>query len=255
MARVNIELEDEADSITQLEEKAERELHIKGPKDYQGVEDIANRLCTSYLCNYLDASNIGLSRGKTYSKEELREKLRILPKFDKFYDLIIKILSEDKIIKTTGNVIEILKEKEEIPDQRKLKDEFEKKYPEFNSLLRLLEHCVSNYPKALSGEIEAISVLYPEGRSELIENFYSTMEKYRYDRVYQTILQELVAGILRASRHQPIRILEVGGGNGILTESLLPALKGQNVEYYFTDIGKSFVLAAEKGRPRPVLIS
>jgi amino acid adenylation domain-containing protein len=245
-ARVNIELEEQADSITQLEEKAERELNIKGPKDYQGVEEIANRLCTSYLCGYLESGNVGLIRGKIYSREELREKLGILPRFGKLYDLIIKFLSEDEILKVEGDTIEILKAKEDIPDQRKLKDEFVRKYPEFSSLLNLLEHCVSNYPKALSGEIEAISVLYPEGRSDLIENFYSSMENYRHDRVYQTILKELVAGILRGSPQKTIRILEVGGGNGILTESLLPTLKGRNVEYYFTDIGKVFALAAEK---------
>src|SRR6185436_881701 len=55
--------------------------------------------------------------------------------------------------------------------------------------------------------------------------------------------------LLRAARERqpdrPLRILEVGAGHGTLTRQILPVLAG-GAEYWFTDVGRAFVLAAEQ---------
>jgi SAM-dependent methyltransferase/acyl carrier protein len=54
------------------------------------------------------------------------------------------------------------------------------------------------------------------------------------------MLQEAV----RNAAGRRLRILEIGGGHGVLTGEILPVLAEANVEYYFTDLGRGFVVAA-----------
>ena len=60
------------------------------------------------------------------------------------------------------------------------------------------------------------------------------------------MLGEVVSHFVASSPGRKIRILEVGGGSGELTLALLSRLRGTRVEYWFTDIGKSFVIEAER---------
>ena len=53
-------------------------------------------------------------------------------------------------------------------------------------------------------------------------------------------------GLLIESPGKKIRILEVGIGDGILTRSIVPKLAHENVGTDATDLGRSFVLSAEK---------
>src|SRR4030095_13582098 len=64
--------------------------------------------------------------------------------------------------------------------------------------------------------------------------------------IYQMLAREIVSIAARKSQHKKLRILEVGAGNGMLTEVVLRALENQNVEYHFTDLGRSFIINAEK---------
>jgi 2-polyprenyl-3-methyl-5-hydroxy-6-metoxy-1,4-benzoquinol methylase len=43
------------------------------------------------------------------------------------------------------------------------------------------------------------------------------------------------------NKKRKLRILEIGGGNGLLTREIVPFINNENVEYYFTDITEIFV--------------
>jgi SAM-dependent methyltransferase/acyl carrier protein len=67
--------------------------------------------------------------------------------------------------------------------------------------------------------------------------------------------EEYCNGIIRASLEQVVkllppdvnlRILEIGGGNGIATEVLLPILPSKQTNYTFTDVGGLFLQLAEQ---------
>lgn len=65
------------------------------------------------------------------------------------------------------------------------------------------------------------------------------------------LLVEALARAAGAARRagRPFRVLEAGAGQGLLTQHLFPALEaaaGEGLEYVFTDLGRSFVLAAER---------
>ena len=65
-------------------------------------------------------------------------------------------------------------------------------------------------------------------------------------QVYMALARDVVVDIVKRSQGRKIRILEVGGGHGRLTWPLVEQLRGENVEYHFTDIGRSFLHITER---------
>jgi acyl carrier protein/ubiquinone/menaquinone biosynthesis C-methylase UbiE/NAD(P)-dependent dehydrogenase (short-subunit alcohol dehydrogenase family) len=110
-------------------------------------------------------------------------------------------------------------------------------------MFSILERCAGSYKEALSGRIEAISVLYPEGGSSLMDSAVSDTVRHTRHDTYIKLLAETVARL--SARPGGARILEFGGGSGVIARELAPLLAGRNVEYHFTDISRSFTVAAQ----------
>jgi len=232
----------EADDVNRLEAELEAKLGVRGLESYEGLEEAINRLCSCYVYSYLSSNSVEAGAGKRYGVEELKRALRILPKFERFYDFMIRILEKDGIVEVRDGRIEFLMGQAEVGELEALKREMHENYPEFKGLFRLLDHCVSNYSKALTGKIPAISVLYPEGSAGFLEEIEKDTAQYSNEQFCFVLLGEIVSSIVRKSPGEKLRILEIGGGTGRLTHVVATALKGQNVEYYFTDLGKLFVM-------------
>lgn len=115
-------------------------------------------------------------------------------------------------------------------------------------LSALLEHCAAHLPEVLAGRLDGLAVLYPGGSPELLERATRTAGSDDAGDPAQRLLAELLAGraaeVARAGGR--LRVLEVGAGHGLLTRRLLPALAGRPVDYHVTDLGRSFVLRAER---------
>jgi 2-polyprenyl-3-methyl-5-hydroxy-6-metoxy-1,4-benzoquinol methylase len=61
------------------------------------------------------------------------------------------------------------------------------------------------------------------------------------------LIQTAVARAIESLPDQRVlRVLEVGGGTGSLTRSILPALPADRTEYLFTDVGPAFLAAAKQ---------
>ena len=89
-------------------------------------------------------------------------------------------------------------------------------------------------------------MLYPDG--ELIPRH--SEDANISAPLYIDLLGEIISRVVQISFARRLRILEAGAGNGELTSVLVESLKGFNVEYYATDIGKSFVMKLEKEAAR-----
>jgi len=239
-----INLEEETDFFTIEEEKIKQQLGIRGVEEYQGLEKTIAELCTSYILDYFRIKNICTEIGNTYGFEDLKTRLKILPKFTVFYEFFVGVLKKDKIIEVRGDQIEFIKD---VNNPAQLLTEAQKEYPEFNGTINLLGYCANHYSKALSGEIEAIGVLYPEGIHIETRDDYRNPLEHRQTDIYISLLKEFILRILHLSPlKRTFRILEIGGGQGIFTRVIAPLLKDKDVEYYFTDLGNYFVLNAKR---------
>ncbi|MDM8560645.1 SDR family NAD(P)-dependent oxidoreductase [Candidatus Parabeggiatoa sp. HSG14] len=234
----------EVNFVNEVEARLEKTLAIKGLAYHEGLQQSLDNLCTSFIYSYYFSKTIALSKGEHYKKAELKTALGIMPQFEKFYNFFLNVLAEDNFVKVEGEHIEFLNV-EQVKEPAILKKEFYQKFPQFQGIVNILEHCTTHYGKALSGEIVPINVLYPDGTPGgiLAQNADKTAE-YANDKLYMTLLGEILSAI--ADKGRTLKILEVGGGTGGLTHYVLEALKNYKVEYHFTDLGKSFVRNAEK---------
>ncbi|EDV5273673.1 SDR family NAD(P)-dependent oxidoreductase [Salmonella enterica subsp. enterica serovar Mbandaka] len=101
----------------------------------------------------------------------------------------------------------------------------------------------------MSGAIEPVAVIFPEGASSGVEVLY---QDFSFGRYFNQIAAGVVADLVRSRGEPgeplpPYRVLEVGGGTGGTTAWVLPALSSQpDVHYVFTDISPIFTRRAEQ---------
>lgn len=176
--------------------------------------------------------------------------MRILPAFVKFLDFFLQVLHEDGVVRCEGDRVEVLRG----PEQVELLDSAaaNAELPGFEPTISFIEHCVRNFPAALSGDVDAVGVLFPDGDSTRLEQAFRTLLDASNYRVYAELTGRLLAELADAVPGRPLRVLEVGGGNGQLTRIVAAALRGREVEYCFTDLGGSFVRRARGGPPGAV---
>ncbi|MBY9077397.1 methyltransferase [Paenibacillus sp. HN-1] len=221
-------------------------FQIKGIKQHHGLEELSNKLCSSYVYSFIKRNALHLAKGSQFDKDDLFRINGIIPDFRKLYDAMLNMLVDDGIAELDGNLVTFLKNAEEVEDAASLKEKALTMYPDFSGFFKLLDYCIGHYPDALTGKMGAIQVLYPEGKPVISEEKYKVAIEHSYSRLYCTLLKDIILKLVeQAPKSKTFRILEVGGGNGILTQVVAPALEDYNVEYFFTDIGSYFISQAK----------
>jgi acyl transferase domain-containing protein/2-polyprenyl-3-methyl-5-hydroxy-6-metoxy-1,4-benzoquinol methylase/acyl carrier protein len=247
---ITLDLKAETDYFAQVEQELRQKLWTRAISSSDGLEPLLDQLCASYIHSYFENGGIDVGEGRSYTRDELKRRLRILPKFEKFFEFFIRVLEEDSIIKTENDTVVFVNNPLKILPAGPLSREIESKFPDISPLNRLLAHCVQHYRNALSGDIEALSVLYPQGELDPSGDIEKYAETYNERKLYINLLSEIIVKVAANSRSKKLRILEVGAGYGELTSVLVESLKNFNLEYYVTDISKSFVMKLEKEAAR-----
>ncbi|MCC6557952.1 MAG: amino acid adenylation domain-containing protein, partial [Polyangiaceae bacterium] len=232
----------EAGSLEEIEAAVRRRLAIRPLDEYPGLEDALDALCASHVCHFLEGVGVDTREGNALPRASLRRQIGAHPRLERLYDAMIDLLVEDGIARVEGDLVRFCRSGRAVPPPSALRADIEARWPGFSGLLRFLDHCVKSYPDALGGRVEPISVLYPGGSSEFVTRCERDTTPHRTEQVYIELLREALPRLLGApGRGRRARILEIGGGQGLLTWPLVSALRGQDVEYHFTDIGKVFV--------------
>lgn len=198
-------------------------------------------LCVLYAYDYLAASGLAWNEGERLSLTAIKRRLRALPKFEKFVDRFVGMLVEDGYATREGDAVEVLIARHRAPRSAELLAEMRRDYPAFDGIFALLDRCVASYRKALSGDIEAIGVLYPDGSSDMKAAAIEAAAAHSYHDLYIDVLCSHIEAKARSAGDRPLRILEIGAGTGVVTRKLWPRLAGFGVDYWATDLGASFV--------------
>ncbi|MGR9012024.1 MAG: beta-ketoacyl synthase N-terminal-like domain-containing protein [Gammaproteobacteria bacterium] len=233
--------------LVRTEKKLIAELAIPGLDSFPGLQNQLEQLCSLHLLRFFEQSGIQPYGDKQWTVNEAGEKLKLLAKFDKFLRLLLEIVQRDNLISWQGEQFSFSSANGRDWDVEisQLERQINRHHPGFTPLHEMVAYCVAHFGAALSGEIEAISVLYPDGDRSLISETGEKTIEHSNHRVYYQLLKHLVHQTIDRS-DEVVRILEVGGGSGVLTGIIAPTLQGKKVEYYFTDIGKSFVLKVQQ---------
>lgn len=243
--RLAVDLASEAERIVCWQDELDEASGIKPIESYDGLEADFNALCASHICAFLKSGGINVSKGARGSREEMAKSLRIPDRFKHFTDLFVEELAEDGVVRADEDGLEFLIDPSEMAEPQQLAETLNLRYPEFASSFWFLEHCFKNYPGVFSGKVSPGSVLYPDGSYDMLKRLGNTSVETSKSPVYRNLLARIISELATRTAGK-LRILEVGGGMGLLTELILNALPGRRVEYHFTDIGRSFVVNAEK---------
>jgi acyl transferase domain-containing protein/SAM-dependent methyltransferase/acyl carrier protein len=226
-------------------EKIERECAIRSIGHRGSFKPRLNRLCAALVVRYLHRSGIDTAAGSCHDVKKLEQQLGISPKFTRLFGFLLAMLAEDGLAKFVDGRIIFSNSTAEPGDPDAAAVSLAEEFPAFRPMILFLGHCADRYPRALTSEKEAISVLYPKGDAAALGKIASEIEEHTYHRIYCLLLAEQVRKLVDAAGGRLVRILEIGGGAGILTKHILPLIAGKNVEYTFTDIGPSFVAEAK----------
>jgi len=229
-----------------IEHQIDQSLGIQGIETYDGFVEKVDQLCALYICRFFGESGLDMAAGRSYSRADLIHHFTIQDKFVKLFNYILKVLDQDGILTLCGDPITFLKNPIDADDPQPLHNELIAQFPDFEPIFDVFEHCMKDYTQALSGEIEAVGVLFPGGGESIWDKATKAIPEHTRHRVYTQMARDLVLDKIAKNPNKTLRILELGAGAGVFTDVVVPALTGKNVEYTFTDIGKSFVLKAER---------
>lgn len=206
-------------------ESESRDTHPEQSKDYQertsSVMNILEQIVPFYDAGRADiAYNEALSKAlEAYSRA-------------RFHQLDLPSDIEPKFNKLTSALANI---PYVAPIER---DQLVSQYPELVGHVNLLDSCLAGYPKILSGEIDPLSVMFPDGSFDFVEPVYRNNPIADY---FNKTVAQVVEQFIQRRPGKKIRIIEIGAGTGSTTQFVLPAIKSHDVEYTFTDISFAFL--------------
>ncbi|MFS2225863.1 SDR family NAD(P)-dependent oxidoreductase [Pantoea sp. B65] len=111
----------------------------------------------------------------------------------------------------------------------------------YQHLAQLIARTGPELGAMLRGDIDPVSVVFPAASTADVEHMY---QEQPWSRYFNQIAAQALAALAQHS-HQPLAILEIGGGTGGTTQDLLRALPAGKCEHYsFTDLGSLFLQRA-----------
>lgn len=232
------------DAILSIEQSLNKTLKPKGIEKFLGLEKTATELCCSLILNYFQECGLNVSEGKKFSFQDLYKVLEVVPKYHKMVQFFLFILSSQ-------DIVEIQKKSPDfvftplissVPHSEKILKKIAGIYPKFHSFFSFLDHCTKHYSEVLSGKIPGVNIIFPSGDSSTLEKIYQTTPQVGHEHLYLNVLRETL--LLLAEKK--LDILEIGGGQGILTDILLPFIRSSVGQYYFTDIGQTFLYQGQQ---------
>lgn len=191
--------------------------------------------------------------GKQYKKENIKQQIGLLDKYNRLFEALIDILQRNQYVECYDDYI-IVKDKmlnEKLTmNLEELKDKLTIRYPEFSAYLELLHACVPEYFNVLPGKIHATNILFPNSSMDLVENVYKGNKTADYfnNLMAESILLSIEELHKKLQGRRPIRILEIGAGTGGTSEIIFKAVNkyADKINYYYTDISLAFIEYGKK---------
>lgn len=188
-------------------------------------------LCAVFVMDYFKAYGIFVEQDVYHTADNIRTTCKILPKFDRLVDAMLAILLKMDFIQAEGS--KKFKGKGNIGYNsfNILSQQFKENYKNEDIYAIILDNCYSKYGEVLSGQLNAMSVLFPGGNINIMEKLYHlpSPQNHYIGKVVKSIISSHAPG-------KKVKILEIGGGTGGSTAKILKEINGLDVEYTFTDI-------------------
>ena len=161
------------------------------------------------------------------------------------FDAVLAILEQGGLLAIEGDLLRLAAPPAGLDAEtlRRGQAALRRDHPATAPFLDLLERSTAALPGVLRGATDGNSVLFPEGRLDLVGAVYQG------NRLADHFNRLLAAAVAALAGHRldagggPVNILEIGAGTGGATTAILDALRpfGQQVRYVYTDVSLGFL--------------
>lgn len=213
-------------------------------KDIPHYEEDANYLVAACIMDYF-RQNPAFDVDGTYTLEKLIYIMKVTEEYIPFIDYFVCFLTDYEYIENQFGIIRFLEKAKKIPSKQVVLEDCKKKHPDCYAYMEFCVYASDYYDEVFRGKRRGSSVIYHDGKFDFINEFEAKMPKYSYAKRCIESLADVIAEAAKLSERK-IRILEIGGGSGELTDILIDKLQNIDFEYWFTDIKKSLVLEREQ---------
>lgn len=185
-----------------------------------------------------ECGGASLAPGARHTQSGLVAQLGVVPGYERFVGFMLSMLAGEGVLRREGEAFVVVRRPEGALEPLHARSLAE--HPDEAPVFRLLHACGARYLDILRGQVEGVGVLYPGGDASAVEAAVAALASRTSHARWGEVLGTLLAQSARAAP-APLRVLEIGGGNGFLTREVLAALADANVEYWFTDVSRAFV--------------
>ena len=215
------------------------------------IQEVLDPLSRAFMRAAFVNLGSSMAEGKRFTTAELVKELEIDTRFSRLIDRSLEILCEDGSVIADGDGWKFgTFDRSEDPRAR-WRDAVAQN-PGIRPELMLVGRCGQELAGVLRGEVDPVSLIFPEGSLALTEHLYQDSPQVRFDN---TLAQRAVSIMTRGLEPgRKLRVLEIGGGTGGLSSYVLPVLPARDTEYVFTDLSNHFFSrGAEKFRDYPFI--
>jgi acyl transferase domain-containing protein/acyl carrier protein/ubiquinone/menaquinone biosynthesis C-methylase UbiE len=208
---------------------------------------LINKQCLDHLClAYINLAltDLGIFKNAStkYSFEELYEQSCIIPRYRQLLQRWLDVLVEHSYLQQEQGLFSNF-----MPLSRDalntLLEAVRLRWASTPQVIDIVEECGANLPAVLRGEIEPLE-LYFAAAKKRAETTKSELSLDTYLKDIMRVSLEQVIKLLPPNVN--LRILEIGGGQGVATTALLPILPKEKTTYTFTDVGGLFLNRAKE---------
>src|SRR4029079_11432984 len=123
-----------------------------------------NAWCAARIHRFLSAAGLDLSAGARHSLAAIRRQLRLRPRLERMLAFFLRTLEEEAWVRLEAEALTVLSSPDEIADPSALSRQALARFPALRPILSLAESCAAQYGPALSGDVEAVGVLFGADR-------------------------------------------------------------------------------------------
>jgi amino acid adenylation domain-containing protein len=224
---------------------------LESLKGERRLDSLFDRLCSTLIAKSLSQCGIFETSEQSFSFDDILERCGVHGPRRHLVLRLVGILMEDGLVVDERGQYRRVKG-EHLPDAETLAAAITREFPFAVSATRLLRRCMAALPAVWSGKVSSIEVLFEGGSMAELADFYAHFPPLARAN---SMAAEAAGRIAHARLPGPFKVLEIGGGTGALTSSLLPTVAGRATNYVFTDVGPSFLRNAQRAFKEYAMLS
>ena len=233
---------------------------FNGKDDPRLAESELGGFALRWLLAILQRMGVMREPGEAYELDELKRRLGVAPKYDRYFEALVRRLEGEGLVTLDGRSLETTGRvrgyaldavEEQVGEFRR---SFPLHHPACAGLLGFMACCLGRFEEILTGQVDAADVLFQDGNMEVFaEVFRGDVVADYFNRAVADAVRGAVVRLRdrqagRGAGTPRIRVLEIGAGTGGTTAAILEALQPLSdlVELCFSDISPSFVRYARR---------